>query len=163
MLKFNLQLKICLKKANHFLACYARKFVFLVEVWKDVHLPTESSSSAAAASSSSSSQVKKPKKRVEEILHPGKLKKMVEVSLQKLSRDECYPETVRSQFLQFIIKSIEDIFPLFDNVSESILKFNGKSEKFYLDFILLSLRSMFFLNFQMNVSCYLVLRLLIMC
>ena len=55
---------------------------------------------------------------------------MVQISLLKLSKDECYPATVLDQFSHFVIGSVEDIFPCYHKISDSIIKFNGNSEKF---------------------------------
>ena len=94
--------------------------------------PALSSSSTADGSLASSSSRKG--KKVEDILHPGIFKKMVQISLLKLSKDECYPGTVLDQFSHFVIGSVEDIFPCYHKISDSIIKFNGNSEKFLSTF-----------------------------
>ena len=86
----------------------------------------------AACGSSSSSKQKK--RKVEDILHPGFLKKMVNNSLEKVKVDKCYPPPVLIQLSCFNITSIEDIFPCYHAVTNSILKFKGDLEKFYPEF-----------------------------
>lgn len=92
---------------------------------------TSSSSSATTTKSSSSTQ---KKKKVEDILHPGYLKKMILASLEKVKVDECYPPHILLQFSNFSVNSVEDVFPCYHAVADSIVKFKGDLEKFYPTF-----------------------------
>ena len=88
----------------------------------------------AAAGSSSTSATKsstQKKKKVEDILHPGYLKKMFLASLEKVKIDECYPKHVLSQFSDFTVNSVEDVLPCYHEVADAIVNFKGDLEKFY--------------------------------
>ena len=73
-------------------------------------------------------------KKVEDILHAGHFKKMVRVSLEKIKLDECYPEPVLSELSAYNVNFVEDVFPCYHEVTDSIMKFKGDPETFYPTF-----------------------------
>ena len=96
---------------------------------------TKKDDNAAAGSSSTSatkSSTQKKKKDIEDIFHPGYLKKMILASLEKVKIDECYPKHVLSQFSDFTVNSVEDVFPCYHEVADAIVNFKGDLEKFFL-------------------------------
>ena len=56
---------------------------------------------------------------------------MILASLEKVKIDECYPKHVLSQFSDFTVNSVEDVFPCYHEVADAIVNFKGDLEKFY--------------------------------
>lgn len=87
------------------------------------------------SSEASSSRITIPNRKcAENILHPILFRKMVQTSINKLKKDECYPPTILNELSKYTIDSVEDVFPCYHRISSTILTFNGDSEKFYPDF-----------------------------
>ena len=92
------------------------------------------STAEVGSSCSSTSAPLTTSKKIEDILHLGYFKKMVINSLEKVKVDECYPSHILVQLSSFSLTSIEDVFPCYHAVTNSILRFKGDMEKFYPEF-----------------------------
>ncbi len=80
-----------------------------------------------------SSRTSNPKKAAESILHPLKLKKMIEVSVSKLAKDECYPEDILQELSTYSF-NLDDTLFAYSCIKPAITEFNGNAEKFYPHF-----------------------------
>ena len=71
-----------------------------------------------------------PKKAAESILHPLQLKKMIEVSVSKLAKDECYPTDILQELSNYSFNYDDTLFA-YSCIKPTIAEFNGNAEKFY--------------------------------
>ena len=74
---------------------------------------------------------KPKKKKAEDILHPLYFKKYIEQCIEKLSKDECYPEDITKEFQSYNVGSLTDVLHTYNIVKDVIEMFDGDSEKFY--------------------------------
>ena len=72
----------------------------------------------------SSSDPKEPR------IHPLVFKKLLQSAAEKLSKDECYPKRIMSEFKTLTFANLEDASPYYELVKDLIEDYNGDLEKF---------------------------------
>ena len=94
------------------------------------HKTTKHDSHSTPSVGEESSRTSNPKKEAESILHPLTLKKMIEVSVSKLAKDECYPADVLQE-LSNCSFNLDDTLFAYSCIKPAIAEFDGNAEKFY--------------------------------
>ena len=89
----------------------------------------------------------------ESILHPLYLKKYINASALKLSADECYSESTRMKFTNYVV-NLDDANYTYHFVRNIIRDFHGDGEKFYPDFYKCVLDEIIFKNLSRRASVF---------